>query len=76
MRALSGNIAKGRLERMLLFDKTQLAPELMHQMKREIRAVVRKYMGAQRMRLEVQIQCICEGKQGEEHVKTIQIKGL
>ena len=76
MRALSGNIAKGRLEHMLLADKMQLTPETAAQMKREIRSVIRKYTGAEQLGLEVQIRYICAGKQGEENVKTIQIKGL
>ena len=72
----SGNIAKSRLKHMLLSDKMQINPDVMAQMKREMRSVIRKYVGMEHLRLDVQIRLINETKQGEENVKTIQIKGL
>lgn len=61
---------------MLLSEKMQVSPEVMGQMKREMRAVIRKYLSTDHTRLNVQIQLINETKQGAENVKTIQIKGL
>lgn len=78
MRAVqtSGTIARDRLEHMLLSDKMQLDPELTAQMKRELRSVIRKYIGTGQVRLDLCIQVRSAGRQGEENVKTIQIKGL
>ena len=75
-RKFSGNIAKNRLEHMILSDKMQVSPEVLVQMKREMRMVLRKYMNTEYVRLEVQLRFISETKQGEEDVKTVQIKGL
>ncbi len=75
-RRTSGTIAKNRLEHMLISDKMQVDPEVLAQMKREIRSVIRKYVNAEHTRLDVQIRLINETSQGEENVKTIQIKGL
>lgn len=72
----SCTIAKDRLEHMLLSEKLQVSPEVLTQMKRELRAVIRRYISTEHTRLDVQIQLINETKQGAEHVKTIQIKGL
>ncbi|EET61576.1 putative cell division topological specificity factor MinE [Marvinbryantia formatexigens DSM 14469] len=72
----SCTIARDRLEHLLLSEKLQVSPEALAQMKRELRAVIRRYVSLEHTRLNVQIQLISETKQGEEHVKTIQIKGL
>lgn len=72
----SGTIAKHRLEHMLITDKMQVDPKVQTQMKREIRSVLKKYVNAEHTRLDVQIRLISKTKQGEEDVKTIQIKGL
>lgn len=72
----SGNIAKKRLEEILLSEKMQASPEMMAQMKQEISAVLRRYMNAEHLRMDLKIYLRSETKQGAEHVKTIQIKGL
>lgn len=72
----SCTIARDRLEHMLLSEKLQVSPEVLAQMKRELRTVIHKYVNLEHTRLNVQIQLINETKQGAEHVKTIQIKGL
>lgn len=73
----SGRIAKDRLEHMLILDKTQLQADASDQMKRELRSVIRKYINTEHMvRMDVEIRLISETKQGEAHVKAIQVKGL
>ncbi len=72
----SGTIAKDRLEHMLISDKMHVDPEVLAQMKREMRSLLRKYINAEHMRLDVQVRLINVTEQGEENVKTIQIKGL
>lgn len=72
----SGNIARNRLEQMILSEKMQMSPEITAQMKREIRAVIQKYISTEHMHLDVQIQMRDETEQGDNDVKTIQIKGL
>lgn len=76
MRKTSGTIARDRLKQLLISDKMQTAPDLAVQMKRELRSVIAKYVNTEHMRMEIQIRLIQDTKQGEEHVKTIQIKGL
>lgn len=70
----SGSIAKDRLEHILLSEKMQIPPDVMAQMRRELRRVIHKYVSAQR--LDIQIRLTNIDKQGEKDVKTIQIKGL
>ncbi len=76
MRKTSGTIARERLKQLIVADKLQTTPDMTLQMKREIRSVIAKYVNTEQVRMEVQIRLIDETKQGEEHVKTIQIKGL
>ncbi len=75
-RKTSGTIARERLQQLIVADKMQTTPDMTLQMKREIRSVIAKYVNTEQVRMEVQIRLINETKQGEEHVKTIQIKGL
>lgn len=73
----SGLIAKDRLAHMLILDKAQLQADVSDQMKREIRSVICKYINTEHViRLDIEIRMISGTKQGEEHVKAIQIKGL
>lgn len=72
----SGNVAKDRLEMMLLSEQMQSSPEMMVQMKKEIQEVVRKYLNVDYTQMNIQIELTNDVKQGAEHVKTIQIKRL
>lgn len=72
----SGKAAKERLEMVLLSEKMQSSPEMMIQMKKEIREVIRKYLNADYSEMNIQIELTNDVKQGAEHVKTIQIKRL
>lgn len=72
----SGKAAKERLEMMLLSEKMQSSPEMMMQMKKEIREVIRKYLNEDYSEMNIQIELTNDVKQGAEHVKTIQIKRL
>ncbi len=74
--ASSKEVAKERLELMLLAQRMQSSPEMMEQMKREIGEIVRKYLNADYAQMNIQINLTNEIKQGVEHAKTIQIKGL
>ncbi|MGI6018488.1 MAG: cell division topological specificity factor MinE [Marvinbryantia sp.] len=76
LRKTSGTIARERLKQLIIADKLQTTPDMTLQMKREIRSVIAKYVNTEQVRMEIQIRLINEAKQGEEHVKTIQIKGL
>lgn len=72
----SCTIAKDRLKYMILSEKMQSSPDVMEQMKKELRSVIKKYINTEHLRMEIQLQLIRESKQGAEYVKTIQIKGL
>lgn len=72
----SCTIAKDRLKHMILSEKMQSSPDVMEQMKKELRSVIKKYINTEHLRMEIQLQLIGESKQGAEYVKTIQIKGL
>lgn len=72
----SKNVAKDRLELILLAERMQSSPEMMAQMKREIQEVIQKYLNVDYTRMNIQIDLTNEIKQGVEHVKTIQIKRL
>lgn len=74
--AASKNVAKDRLERLLLAERMQSSPEMMEQMKKEIQEVVQKYLNADYTQMNIQIDLTNEIKQGAEYVKTIQIKRL
>lgn len=76
LRKTSGTIARERLKQLIIADKLQTTPDMTLQMKREIRSVIAKYVNTEQVRMEIQIRLINDAKQGEEHVKTIQIKGL
>lgn len=76
LRKTSGTIARERLKQLIIADKLQTTPDMTLQMKREIRSVIAKYVNTEQVRMEIQIRLTNEAKQGEEHVKTIQIKGL
>lgn len=72
----SGQVARERLDALILSQRLETSPELMEQMKKEIRDVVRKYMNITCMQMNIQIELTKDVEQGVEHVKTIQIKGL
>lgn len=72
----SGKAAKERLEMVLLSEKMHSSPDMMIQMKKEIRDVVSKYLNADYSEMNIQIELTNDVKQGAEHVKTIQIKRL
>ncbi|MDO4522874.1 MAG: cell division topological specificity factor MinE [Eubacteriales bacterium] len=72
----SGEVARDRLELLLLAEKMKSSPELMLQMKREIQRVLEKYLNLEHTEISIQMDIRGEIKQGMEHVKTIQIKGL
>ena len=72
----SRNVAKERLEMLLMAEHFQSSPELMEQMKKELQNVIRKYLNAEHVQVNIQIDLTNDIKQGAKHVKTIQIKGL
>lgn len=71
-----GNVAKDRLEFLLLSERMQSSPEMMEQMKKELQDVIRKYLNTDHVQMNIQIDLTNDVEQGVKHVKTIQIKRL
>lgn len=72
----TGKIAKERLQRILLSEKTNAVPDQMEQMEKELRQVLGKYIASDEEDLKIQIDLKEKLTQGKKHVKTIQIKRL
>ncbi|MDY3919396.1 MAG: cell division topological specificity factor MinE [Candidatus Limivivens sp.] len=72
----SGSIARNRLETVLLADRLNCSPETVELMKRDILAVMDKYLACDQFDITVHLDIAAHVKQGGKHVKTVQIKGL
>ncbi len=72
----SGSIARERLKGVVLADRLSCSPETTDRIKRDITQVLSKYVELDQTNIKIQLDISREAGQGEEYVKTIQIKGL
>lgn len=73
----SSEIARDRLDTMVLADRLKASPETIEQMKLDIRNVLERYLEIDPSFVEIQIQIRLEQEMEQKNdVKTIQIKGL
>lgn len=72
----SGSIARERLKGVVLADRLSCNPETTDRIKRDITQVLSKYVELDQTNIKIQLDISREAGQGEEYVKTIQIKGL
>lgn len=72
----SGSIARERLKGVVLADRLSCSPETTDGIKRDITQVLSKYVELDQTNIKIQLDISREAGQGEEYVKTIQIKGL
>lgn len=70
----SGEIARARTELTVASDRMDCGPEELQQMRREILAILSRYLNLGSGRFEIQLDIVHERKQGVQDVKTIQIK--
>lgn len=73
----SSNVAKGRLQMVLMSDRAGCSPEVMEQIKNEIIQVISKYINIDSEELDIKItQSNESGAEGPAIVANIPIKGM
>lgn len=73
----SSNVAKGRLQMVLMSDRAGCSPETMEKIKNEIIQVISKYINIDRDELDIKItQSQTDGSNGPAIVANIPIKDM